>query len=87
MHVVFDMMGITLEKLLSTTMEKLSAASVVARATIRSLLILAYIISLASSVKHPQVGLFSAIFIGNGTSLPIQSIFSFLFLWCVMFAK
>ncbi|CAL9069534.1 unnamed protein product [Musa banksii] len=54
-HVVFDMMAITLEKLLSTTMEKLSAASVVARATIRSLLILAYIISLASSVKHPQV--------------------------------
>lgn len=65
MHVVFDMMAITLEKLLSTTMEKLSVASVVARATIRSLLILAYIISLASSVKHPQVGLFSGIFIGN----------------------
>ncbi|WOL00283.1 hypothetical protein Cni_G08996 [Canna indica] len=53
-HMVFDMMATTLEKLLSITLEKLMATAVVARATIRSLLILAHIISLASSDTRPQ---------------------------------
>lgn len=53
--VVFDMMSITLEKLLLMTPEKLLATAIVSRATIRSLLVVAHIISLASTNTQSQV--------------------------------
>lgn len=73
MRVIFDMMAITLEKL-SITTDKPSVTPVVARATIRSLLILAHIISLASSDTHSQVSLS---FFPLVKCLCISSVFAF----------